>query len=68
MRHGSFTSTDDLKSKLLALIEYFNQTFATPFHWTYPGKPTRSPLGQRPRTWREKRQNGKFEQFLALVA
>ena len=68
MRHGSFTSTDDLKSKLLAFIGYFNQTFAKPFNWTYTGKPTRSPISQRPRTWREKTQNRKFEQFLALVA
>jgi transposase len=68
MRHGSFTSTDDLKSKLLAFIKYFNQTFAKPFNWTYTGKPTRSLASQRPRTWRQKRQNRKFEQFLALVA
>jgi transposase len=68
MRHGSFTSTDDLKSKLLAFIEYFNQTFAKPFNWTYTGKRTRSPTSQRPRTWRQKTQNRKFEQLLALVA
>jgi transposase len=68
MRHGSFTSTDDLKSKLLTFIEYFNQTFAKPFNWTYTGKPTRSPTSQRPRTWREKRENRKLEQLLTLVA
>lgn len=68
MRHGSFTSTDDLKSKLLEFIEYFNRSFAKPFHWTYSGKPTRSPTSQRPRTWRQKTQNRKLEQFLALVA
>jgi transposase len=68
IRHGSFTSTDDLKSKLLAFIEYFNQTFAKPFNWTYTGKPTRWLANQRPRTWRQKRQNRKFDQFLALVA
>jgi transposase len=68
MRHGSFTSTDDLKSKLLAFVEYFNQTFAKPFNWTYTGKPTRSPASQSPRTWRDKTQNRKLEQLLALVA
>lgn len=68
MRHGSFTSTDDLKSKLLAFIEYFNQTFATPFHWTYRGQPTRRPTTQRPRTWRENRQPRAIEKILALVA
>lgn len=68
MRHGSFNSTDDLKSKLLAFVEYFNRTFAKPFNWTYTGRPTRSPTSQRPRTWREKTQNRKLEQLLALVA
>lgn len=68
MRHGSFTSTDDLKSKLLAFIDYFNQTFAKPFNWTYTGRPTSTASNHRPRTWREKRQNRKLEQLLALVA
>ena len=68
MRHGSFAGTDDLKSKPLAFIECFNQTFAKPFNWTYTGKPTRSPDRQRPRTWREKTQSRKFEQLRALVA
>jgi transposase len=68
MRHGSFTSLNDLKSKLLAFIQYFNQTFAKPFNWTYTGRPTQTAERQRPRTWREKTQNKKFEQILALVA
>jgi transposase len=68
MRHGSFTNTDDLKSRLLAFIEYFNRTFAKPFNWTYTGRPTSTPNNHRPRTWREKRQNRKLEQILALVA
>ena len=68
MRHGSFTSTDDLKAKLLAFLDYFNRTFAQPFTWTHTGKPTQSPNPQRPRTWREKKQPRKTEQILALVA
>lgn len=68
MRHGSFTSTDDLKSKLLAFIEYFNRTFAKPFQWTYTGRPTQTTGYTRPRTWREKTQSRKFEQIIALVA
>lgn len=68
MRHGSFTSTDDLKSKLLKFVDYFNETFARPFNWTYTGKPTRTTKTQRPRTWREKTQNRKLEQILAIVA
>lgn len=68
MRHGNFTSTDDLKSKLQAFVDYFNKTFAKPFNWTYTGKPSTPTAHQRPRTWREKTQTGKFEQILALVA
>jgi len=68
MRHGSFTSQSDLREKLNTSINYFNQTFAKPLNWTYTGKPTQSQNNQRPRTWREKTQNRKLEQLLALVA
>ena len=68
MRHGSFTSQADLREKLISFIDYFNQTFAKPLNWTYSGKPTKSNNNQRPRTWREKTQNKKIEQILALVA
>jgi transposase len=39
IRRGSFTSVEDLRSKILAFIEYFNQVFAKPFNWTYTGRP-----------------------------
>jgi hypothetical protein len=39
IRRGNFTSTDDLKSKILSFIDYFNQVFAKPFKWTYTGRP-----------------------------
>jgi transposase len=39
IRRGSFTSVEDLRSKLLNFIEYFNRVFAKPFHWTYTGRP-----------------------------
>lgn len=39
LKRGSFKSTQDLKEKLLAFIEYFNETMAKPFKWTYKGKP-----------------------------
>jgi transposase len=39
IRRGNFTSKEDLRSKLLAFIEYFNQVFAKPFNWTYTGRP-----------------------------
>ena len=39
LRRGNFTSTDDLRAKVLAFIAYFNRTMAQPFRWTYDGKP-----------------------------
>jgi transposase len=39
VRRGNFPSVDDLKAKLLAFIDYFNQVFARPFKWTYNGRP-----------------------------
>ena len=68
MRHGSFSSQDDLREKLLSFIDYYNQTFAKPLQWTHDGKPTKAKHEQRPRTWREKTQNRKLEQILTLVA
>jgi hypothetical protein len=35
----NFLSNEDLRGKLLALIEYFNATMAKPFGWIYQGKP-----------------------------
>ncbi len=39
IRRGNFTSKDDLKAKLRAFIDYFNETMAKPFRWTYAAKP-----------------------------
>lgn len=39
IRRGSFTSVDDLRSKVLNFIAYFNRVFAKPFRWTYTGRP-----------------------------
>jgi len=39
LRRASFTSTDDLRSRILAFIAYFNRTMARPFTWTYSGRP-----------------------------
>ncbi|MEA1919450.1 MAG: IS630 family transposase, partial [Campylobacterota bacterium] len=36
---GCFTSKENLKEKILAFIDYFNETMAKPFKWTYRGKP-----------------------------
>jgi len=38
IKRGNFTSTEDLKRKVLAFIEYYNHTMAQPFKWTYQGK------------------------------
>jgi putative transposase len=39
IKRGSFTSVDDLKTKILRFIDYYNRTMAKPFKWTYQGKP-----------------------------
>ena len=39
IRRGNFTSLEDLREKLCAFIETFNDTMAKPFRWTYTGKP-----------------------------
>lgn len=38
LKRGNFPSLDDLRAKILAFVEYFNQT-AHPFRWTYTGRP-----------------------------
>lgn len=37
LRHGAFTSEEDLAEQMLAFLETYNQT-AQPFKWTYTGK------------------------------
>jgi transposase len=37
LKHGMFTSEEDLAEQMLAFIETYNQT-ASPFKWTYTGK------------------------------
>jgi transposase len=38
IRRGSFTSTDDLRTKILDFIRYFNKVLAKPFKWTFTGQ------------------------------
>ena len=38
IKRGNFSSTENLKAKLLDFIDYFNRTMAKPFKWTYEGK------------------------------
>jgi putative transposase len=37
LKRASFKSTDDLKERISAFIDYFNRTMAKPFKWTYAG-------------------------------
>ena len=39
LRRASFRSTDDLRDRILAFVEYFNRTMARAFKWTYTGRP-----------------------------
>jgi transposase len=41
IKRGNFISTDDLRRKVLAFIEYYNRTMAKPFKWTFQGKALR---------------------------
>lgn len=38
LKRGNFLSQADLKTQILAFINYFNRTMAKPFKWTYKGK------------------------------
>ena len=39
LKRGSFSSVNELRERILAFIDYFNQTMAKPFKWTYAGRP-----------------------------
>ena len=38
LRNGNFTSKEDLRNKVMRFIDYYNDTMAKPFKWTYGGK------------------------------
>lgn len=38
IRRGSFTSKEDLRTKILDFIAYFNKVLAKPFKWTFTGQ------------------------------
>ena len=42
IKRGNFVSKEDLKEKVLKFIQYFNETVAKPFQWTYGGKPCKA--------------------------
>ncbi len=39
LKRGDFISVEDLRQQILLFIEYFNETKAKPFKWTYKGRP-----------------------------
>lgn len=39
LKRASFTSTEELRQRILRFIDYFNKTMAKPFRWTYAGRP-----------------------------
>jgi len=39
LKRSSFTSLEDLRTKTLAFIDYFNKVLGKPFRWTYTGRP-----------------------------
>ena len=39
IRRGNFRSKADLREKVLRFIDYFNETLAKPYKWTYRGRP-----------------------------
>lgn len=39
IRRGNFPSVDALSERITSFIDYFNDTMAKPFKWTYQGKP-----------------------------
>ena len=39
LKRASFESIEQLHDQILAFIQYFNQTMAKPFKWTYKGRP-----------------------------
>lgn len=42
LKRASFTSLENLRSRTMAFIEYFNDVLAKPFRWTYTGRPLRA--------------------------
>ena len=42
LKRASFTSTQDLKQRILDFIAYFNRALAKPFKWTYTGRPLKA--------------------------
>lgn len=42
LKRASFTSTTQLRERILNFIDFFNKTMAKPFKWTYAGRPLKA--------------------------
>jgi transposase len=42
LRRASFTSLENLRTRVVQFIDYFNDVLAKPFRWTYTGRPLRA--------------------------
>ena len=42
LKRASFATTGELRTRMLAFIDYFNKTLAKPFKWTFTGIPLRA--------------------------
>lgn len=42
LKRAGFKSTEELRHRILAFIDYFNRTMAKPFKWTYAGRPLKA--------------------------
>ena len=41
IHRGSFSSVEDLQTKIVEFINYYNRSLARPYRWTYTGTPCR---------------------------
>ncbi len=42
LKRSHFESVDQLKQRLLDFIDYFNETMAKPYRWTFTGQPLKT--------------------------
>ena len=67
LRRASFTSIEDLTARVLAFIDYYNQTMARPFKWTYQAAPRMTAKGITPgSTSRQQQQH--LQRLQAYIA
>ena len=47
LKRASFTSLDNLQTRVLDFIRYFNHVLAKPFRWNYNGRPSRREISMQ---------------------